>query len=287
MNADGHIISVVIPTLGRQSLALAREAVKRQTRSPDEVIEVLDEGRLGPAWARNEGIRRARGDLVAFTDDDCIVPPDWIERLVGALERHGAAIAGGIYRETDDLLQRKLLRRNYPGIEMEDREGLVSTGGNILIRRAWLDTCLAQDGFVFNESIRIGEDVEFFLRLRRRGAAFIFVPNPVTHLRRVTPAGYFKFQFLRGRGIAGLYEAHHRAGEPPVTAQESLLWGGGGDGRQAADWAAALWRKGIGPFDVSGFTGPRQFAVFWLGEKFEGAGFLWERMKRAATGKKR
>jgi len=97
---DRHIVSVIIPTLGRDTLALCQDALAKQTRQPDEVIVVLDRERRGIAWGRNEGIARAKGDLIAFADDDGIPPPDWLERLVGALDRHDAAAAGGTFQET-------------------------------------------------------------------------------------------------------------------------------------------------------------------------------------------
>jgi glycosyltransferase involved in cell wall biosynthesis len=40
----------------------------------------------GLSRAYNRGIRESRGELLAFTDDDCIAPPDWIARIVRAFE---------------------------------------------------------------------------------------------------------------------------------------------------------------------------------------------------------
>ena len=86
MPLDRHKISVIVPTVGRDSLALCRTALERQTRPPDEIVIVVDEFRRGVVWARNEGIARSSGDVIAFADDDVIPPADWLERLVGALD---------------------------------------------------------------------------------------------------------------------------------------------------------------------------------------------------------
>ena len=276
MGIDRHIVSVVIPTLGRDTIKSCQEALGRQSRVPDEVIIVTDRDRRGPSWARNEGIRRSRGDLIAFTDDDCIPPPNWLESLVRAVDRHDAAGAGGSFREMDPLLHAKRLRRKFPEMEQVDTEGWVGNAGNVMYRRSWLEKCLERDGFVFNESFTAfsGEDLELAWRLRRMGATFVFIPNTVVHLRRVTPSEYFAHQFDRGKGIALLFLSH-RSTHGAMAPQKSLLWEGP-DGGTRRDWWNMLRLKAVGPFDVRSFPGLKDFAVFWIGEKCEGAGFVWQ-----------
>jgi glycosyltransferase involved in cell wall biosynthesis len=97
-------VSVVVPTRGRPTHAEACVARILACRGAFEVIVVdqsegaetkrslgrhLADRRLryvrsltrGVAAARNVGIAVSRGELVAFTDDDCRVPPEWIERF--------------------------------------------------------------------------------------------------------------------------------------------------------------------------------------------------------------
>ncbi len=102
-------VSAVIPTRNRPaSLHRALSALTRQERPPDEVIVSdasdlpLDANALAAAYPglrltyfpavpsvcaqRNEGIRRARSTHVLLLDDDIEVPPDYLRRLVGAVE---------------------------------------------------------------------------------------------------------------------------------------------------------------------------------------------------------
>lgn len=274
MHADRHVVTVVIPTLGRGSIARTLEALERQSRPADEVLQIVDHERRGVAWGRNEGIRRARGDLVAFTDDDCIPGPQWLATLIDAVDRHDADGAGGNLRESDPLLRAiQQGRRSKPDAEQADDAGLVGTGGNIIFRRRCLDATAARDGFVYNESFRTAEDWELVYHLRSRGARLVYVPFEVDHLRTAGAWSYLRYQYARGIGIAALYLDQKRLGGS-ISPHESLLWGGGAR-RSGPRWAAIVWHKIVGPFNWKAFDRRRNYALFWVGQKVQGLGFIW------------
>ena len=62
---------------------------------PVEVVVVEDREGRGPAWARNEGVRRARGEVVCFTDDDCEPEAGWAEALAAPILAGEAEAATG------------------------------------------------------------------------------------------------------------------------------------------------------------------------------------------------
>ena len=58
-----------------------REVVEGFKRSSGFEVQYVFEGRRGLANARNAGVMAAKGDIIGFTDDDCIVSPDWIASI--------------------------------------------------------------------------------------------------------------------------------------------------------------------------------------------------------------
>ncbi len=56
---------------------------------------VLHETKRGPAAARNRGLSSAKGDIVAFTDADCVVDRDWLTRIIAPLRDPLVGIVGG------------------------------------------------------------------------------------------------------------------------------------------------------------------------------------------------
>lgn len=142
-----------------------------------------------------------------------------------------------------------------------------------MYRRSWLDTCAGRDGHVFNERFLVSQDVELAWRIRRHGGRLVFVPNKVSHLRRVGFGSYCRLQFRRGIGIANLYRAQRAAGTD-AAVDDSLLWGSGGATRPAR-WGRAALMKAIGPFDADSFRRTSYFLRFWFGEKIQALGFLW------------
>lgn len=116
--AEGVAVSVVLATMDRpEDLREALRGLTTQhTSRPVEVIVVdnnpasgqtrpvvaefpgvrlLEETRRGLAYARNRGFLASGGQIVATTDDDVIVPPDWLERLVAPFARDDVFVVTG------------------------------------------------------------------------------------------------------------------------------------------------------------------------------------------------
>ncbi|MGH2803374.1 MAG: glycosyltransferase family 2 protein, partial [Thermoleophilaceae bacterium] len=101
---DPPVVSVVVPTRGRAAyLEVTLDSLLAQrTEVPHEILVVDDgaaddtrgvaaarprvryvahDGKRGLNVARNTGVRESRAPLVAFVDDDVLVPPGWLDAL--------------------------------------------------------------------------------------------------------------------------------------------------------------------------------------------------------------
>ncbi|MEH0155778.1 glycosyltransferase [Limibacter armeniacum] len=59
----------------------SEEMVKKVAQKHPEIKCIAKKGE-GPAKARNVGVRSSRGDIIAFTDDDCLVTKEWLKQIV-------------------------------------------------------------------------------------------------------------------------------------------------------------------------------------------------------------
>src|SRR5690606_18155071 len=113
------LVSVIIPTYRDwESLAQCLDALKNQTYPASSIeilvvnndtgqlvpsgcasspnVRILQESKAGSYAARNRGLVEAKGELIGFTDSDCIPEPDWIANAVAEASRQD----GGLFRIT-------------------------------------------------------------------------------------------------------------------------------------------------------------------------------------------
>ena len=162
----------------------------------------VEPGTGSPSKQRNVGWRAARGELVAFTDDDCRPEPDWLERMVAAAERAPGTVVQG--RTRPDPLEREVLRAPHVRTLKIEPINPYKQASNILYPRELLDRL---DGF--DERAIAGEDVGLWLRARRLGTNIVPAPDAVVShaIESHTLPGIVR-QNLKWRHLAYLARRH-------------------------------------------------------------------------------
>jgi len=272
-NLDNHFVSVIIPTINRNSLSIVLEALNKQTRKPDEIIVMEDIHHLGTSVMRNEGIEKSKGDLVAFLDDDNVPEKDWLEIFVKEIDRYNAHGVSSNYSEDDAFLDEIRVRRKFPDEAVINPNGFFGLGGNCMYRKACLEECKRRDTFIFDPKIKIPQDIELVWRMRSRGFKLVYVINNVRHLKKLNPAEFIRFQFHRGIGIRKLYS--FRSSYKNIELGPGLLWDSFAKRNPIKKWFFVFWKRILGPFDYKSFSRFDYFILFWVGEKAKAAGFLF------------
>jgi glycosyltransferase involved in cell wall biosynthesis len=244
-----HIqVSVVVATIGRSgALGRCLEAVLEGTLAPAEIIVVdqsgareiarlLDEERRGTSTlhrivqprrglsaARNAGARAAAGDVIAFTDDDCVPARQWVEALVAAFVANPsfAAVTGPMLPlpggpDTFAVSSRTSTVRRFFSRRALPWE--IGTGGNTAVRREWLERLGGYDERLgVGTARRAGEDLDLFRRLLEIGGSIVYHPAAVCRHERKTASERRARRYAYGVGAGAALGRWLRDGDPRAT----------------------------------------------------------------------
>jgi len=247
--------SIVIPTYNRKDLLRRCLAAATNQDYPDYEVIVVDDGSTdgtgemvqrefpqvryirqepnrGPAAARNRGIEAATGEIVAFTDDDCLVPPDFLACLADGYRRHPEVVGAGGYLEAPD----EVLAHNpfaqyeayvshvvYKAGPIEYIGGFECPAGGTCAMSYRRDVLLEVGGFDERFPVAAGEDADLKLRIVQRGSPLLYVPVKVIHLRPYTFPTFLRQFVAHGRGV--VYFEHKHKGQPPSKGRLALRLG--------------------------------------------------------------
>lgn len=151
--------------------------------------------------ARNVGVEHSTGEVIVFTDPDCVANPDWLERLNEEFERGTEVVGGGIACFPGNIADTAAhLVKFWLWMPSGKRRNLsILATANFAISRK----TLAKVG-ALNPKLYSG-DTEISYRLRDLGYSLVFQPSAVVqHIHEVTPKSLIAERYRRGEDFARL-----------------------------------------------------------------------------------
>jgi GT2 family glycosyltransferase len=213
------------------------------------LVRVIHTANAGLAAARNVGLAHATGDIVAYTDADVRVDPDWLAYLVQRfVDSDVAAVGGPNIVPAEDPWMAQCVARAPGGpthVLLDDRVAEHIPGCNCAFRR---EALLAIGGFnpVF---LRAGDDVDVCWRVQARGWRIGFAPAAlVWHHHRASVRRYLRQQIGYGEGETWLMREH-----PDKFSAGRIAWRGHIYSPLPFIRALSATRINAGPFGSAAF----------------------------------
>jgi GT2 family glycosyltransferase len=169
----------------------------------DFSVKVVEESAVRSSYAaRNRGIAVARGEILAFTDSDCIPGVAWVSSGVEALLKKDAALAGG---QMHYVLSSKRTGAEYLDalVNSENKRNIEARGvaitANLFVRREVFETIGA-----FPDTLISGGDIYFTAKATAAGYRLVYAPGALVEHPTRTLIPLLKRFFRIGMGKASL-----------------------------------------------------------------------------------
>ncbi|MFB8387035.1 glycosyltransferase [Microbacterium sp. NPDC055910] len=212
----------------------------------DPRFTLIREMQRGSYAARNAGLKIAEGEMLAFTDADCLPHPTWISTAVAILteEGHPQAVGGDIHlvfrngmhpRSGPELYESA---HEFPQRRFVEVDGFAATA-NLVVSRS----VMSRVG-PFNAALKSGGDQEWGKRLHASGARMVFSARAVVdHPARSSWFGLAKKTVRVERGISALTVGQQSSEDRRYIGQQLRIGLGIWRAVWRQDWPASRGEK--------------------------------------------
>ena len=233
-------------------------------------LQTLRVNHGGPARGRNTGVRAARGEYLAFIDDDCMPEAGWLRALQDTLLMNPGAMIGGRTRNglpanPYSSASQFIVDMVYAYYNENPHAGRFFATNNMALPR---DRFLAIGAFDEDYLRSAGEDRDLCDRWAQAGFPIVYEPVAViSHVHDLTFASFCRQHFFYGWGAAMF---HRKASERRSGRMRDHL----GFHRRLPSWFARTWQNHHPRPAI------RLIALFLMAQVVTAAGFLYGRLHR-------
>lgn len=187
-------------------VALARDRID---------VTLITQQKAGPATARNTGAKRAKGEILAFTDDDCAPAPEWLTTLAkGFTTAPDYAICGRTINALDNRYSRisqLLIDYLFFYYNSDKNKARFFTSNNFALPANQFREI---GGFKTSFALPAGEDREFCDRWLFGGYKILYAPDAVVyHYHLLTIFSFIQQHYRYGQGAFRFRQASSRDGK--------------------------------------------------------------------------
>jgi glycosyltransferase involved in cell wall biosynthesis len=260
-----HPVAWEIVVVDNNSNDETRQVVDRFQAEYPERFRYILEPKQGVSHARNAGVRAARGEIVAFIDDDETADTSWLETLTSHLHSGDWAGAGGRVRPTSDITLPDWLKADswfakgplasFDAGPEKRQMNEPPFGANMAFRKEVFDICglfrtdLGRSG----NNLISNEDTEFGRRIMGAGLRILYEPASVTYhpveQNRLNKGYFLTWWFNKGRSDLrewGKQASRFRLIGIPLRLFRVLLvaivrWMGAFHPNERFGWKAQVW----------------------------------------------
>lgn len=198
-----------------------RDVVESYIQKLPNRVRYVFESAQGLSSARNKGVKEAKGEILAFTDDDVIVSPSWLKNIVETFEQYCAdCVFGRIKPLCDESVLPVWLRRDrrlwvaLSLLDYGDNRRIITNrnesmnGANFALKKEVFTVIkgFRTDLGVNGNKHYIGEETDIFARLLKQGRKIVYAPDAtVIHkipIERRSKKYFFSWYFLGGESLA-------------------------------------------------------------------------------------
>ena len=240
-------VSVIIPVFNEESrIGLCLERLSKQQILPYQVIIVdnastdgssgiiqgfiethpdmnfilLNEMKKGISSARNKGLQHADGDIIAFTDADCLPQEDWIKNMIELHKTDEIDGIGGVVYIHNPITCLEKVQTLEMAVQRQFRQSIIDNEYNVFLgkfimgcnasyKRGVFQQLKGWDEFYNNFA---GEDVDLSIRAFKKGFNLIaWHPELVVyHLPRKNLKLYLKKIFMYAQSLPLIFKKHYK-----------------------------------------------------------------------------